>query len=145
MTHIFTIGHSNNSAQEFGALLTKHGIQAIADVRSSPFSRHAPHFNKIELRDFLKSIGVAYVFCDKIDPLDSTKIQTIGLYSHGELVKNISYELKDTPCNNVVGGNYCCYINEIQKYFPQDQLLVDLHAESYAGCIARRHSFGQRR
>ncbi len=36
---IFTIGHSNHSIEQFVALLQQHGITALADVRSAPYSR----------------------------------------------------------------------------------------------------------
>lgn len=59
---LFTIGHSNLSIEEFVGLLTKHGVTAIADVRSSPYSRYLPHFNREPLKQALSAIGVAYVF-----------------------------------------------------------------------------------
>lgn len=34
----------------------------IADVRSSPFSRHMPHFNRDALQASLKASGILYVF-----------------------------------------------------------------------------------
>ncbi len=33
---VFTIGHSNSEIGKFVALLKQHGVQALADVRSSP-------------------------------------------------------------------------------------------------------------
>lgn len=62
---LFTIGHSNLDVQSFLALLTKHAITAIADVRSVPASRFSPHFNEDALRRSLSSIGVKYVFLGK--------------------------------------------------------------------------------
>ena len=59
---IFTVGHSNHSVEKFLNLLKQNGVSAIADVRSSPFSRHLPHFNQSFLRKSLASEGVAYVF-----------------------------------------------------------------------------------
>lgn len=46
-------------------LLQKHGITAIADVRSSPYSLHNPQFNREELRGALKNAGILYVFLGK--------------------------------------------------------------------------------
>jgi uncharacterized protein (DUF488 family) len=43
-------------------LLTANGITAIADVRSQPFSRRNPQFNKDRLAAELASHGIAYVF-----------------------------------------------------------------------------------
>jgi uncharacterized protein (DUF488 family) len=59
---IFTIGHSNHALAEFLALLEKHGITAVADVRSHPFSRRNPHFNREELEPALRQLGTVYVF-----------------------------------------------------------------------------------
>lgn len=59
---IFTIGHSNNSYEEFMRRLRVQGITAIADVRSSPFSRHQPHFNRDLLKSELRMDNIAYVF-----------------------------------------------------------------------------------
>ncbi|MEG4456370.1 DUF488 domain-containing protein [Microcoleus sp. N9_A1] len=62
---LFTIGHSNLSIEAFVLLLQKHGITAVADVRSHPFSRYLPHFNKSEITASLSSTGIQYVFLGK--------------------------------------------------------------------------------
>ncbi|MBE9122668.1 DUF488 domain-containing protein [Tychonema sp. LEGE 07199] len=62
---LFTIGHSNQSIESFLLLLKKHGITAVADVRSHPFSRYLPHFNKSEITAFLSAAGIQYVFLGK--------------------------------------------------------------------------------
>jgi uncharacterized protein (DUF488 family) len=59
---VFTIGHSNHSLDEFLALLRQHKVSAIADVRSSPFSRIHPQFNRGLLKRMLRKSGIAYVF-----------------------------------------------------------------------------------
>ena len=65
-THpVFTIGHSTHSAEAFLALLRQHQVEAVADVRSSPFSRFNPQFNREALEQFLKTNGIRYVFLGK--------------------------------------------------------------------------------
>lgn len=59
---LFTVGHSTHSADYFMALLRRHNITAICDVRSSPRSRMNPQFDQGELRDTLKGKGIEYVF-----------------------------------------------------------------------------------
>jgi uncharacterized protein (DUF488 family) len=59
---LFTIGHSNHELAVFGALLQRHAVTAVADVRSTPYSRRCPHFNKQRLRAALQDEGIAYVF-----------------------------------------------------------------------------------
>jgi hypothetical protein len=43
---IFTIGHSTYSYEHFLILLQQHQIEYLIDVRSAPYSRIAPQFNK---------------------------------------------------------------------------------------------------
>lgn len=62
---IFSIGHSNHSIEQFVALLQQHGITALADVRSAPYSRFHPQFNKDALERSLKAAGIRYVFLGK--------------------------------------------------------------------------------
>lgn len=59
---IYTIGHSNHSLECFIDLLRKHDIQAVADVRSAPYSGWTPQFNRKPLEAGLKKEGIAYVF-----------------------------------------------------------------------------------
>src|SRR5205809_226859 len=59
---VFTIGHSNLDLPKFVALLKQHGIEAIADVRSSPYSQYNPQFNREPLQRVLREQGISYVF-----------------------------------------------------------------------------------
>jgi uncharacterized protein (DUF488 family) len=59
---IWTIGHSNTEVDEFVSNLREHHIDAVADVRSWPRSRHAPWFDQDAIRDALKAAGVQYVW-----------------------------------------------------------------------------------
>lgn len=59
---LLTIGHSNHSWPVFLDLLVRHGVTAIADVRSQPYSRFNPHFKRERLAELLKEAGLGYVF-----------------------------------------------------------------------------------
>lgn len=62
MAELFTIGHSNHSIKSFIELLHLHGVTALADVRSHPYSRYLPHFNQTEIKSALLDAGISYVF-----------------------------------------------------------------------------------
>ena len=59
---IFTIGHSSLTYEAFFALLSEHGIQYLVDVRSQPYSRHVPHFNRETVQAEAEARGVDYRF-----------------------------------------------------------------------------------
>jgi uncharacterized protein (DUF488 family) len=62
MDKLFTIGHSNHEIDRFLDLLEMHGITAVCDVRSSPYSRYNPQYNRELLQAALKQRRIAYVF-----------------------------------------------------------------------------------
>jgi uncharacterized protein (DUF488 family) len=62
---VVTIGHSTLSYENFLARLNSSNVTALADIRSVPFSRQYPQFNRNELRDQLRRDGIAYVFLGK--------------------------------------------------------------------------------
>ncbi len=64
MSHpsIYTIGHSTHAIEWFIQLLRSHAITALGDVRSAPYSRRNPQFNREPLGEALKEAGISYVF-----------------------------------------------------------------------------------
>jgi uncharacterized protein (DUF488 family) len=61
-TGMYNIGHSVHSIDTFIALLKETRVAAIADVRSTPYSRWRPQFNRDTLRNSLTEHGITYVF-----------------------------------------------------------------------------------
>ena len=59
---ILTIGHSNHPLETFLGLLARHRVTALADVRSTPFSRFNPHFNRKRLAAALEGRGIEYLY-----------------------------------------------------------------------------------
>jgi uncharacterized protein (DUF488 family) len=62
---VLTIGHSSHSWERFVELLRSAHVTAVGDVRTSPYSRLYPHFNRDDLREELRSDGISYVFLGK--------------------------------------------------------------------------------
>lgn len=59
---LYTIGHSTHSVERVIELLRRHGVTAVADVRSQPYSRMNPQFNREAFSSRLRDAGIAYVF-----------------------------------------------------------------------------------
>jgi uncharacterized protein (DUF488 family) len=57
---IYTIGHSNHTIESFIALLRRHAIEVLVDVRSQPYSRYVLHFNREPLAHALREQGFTY-------------------------------------------------------------------------------------
>jgi len=59
----YTIGHSVLPVVAFVRILKKNGIDCIIDVRTAPYSRHNPQFNREHLQHELESAGIEYLHC----------------------------------------------------------------------------------
>ncbi len=58
---LFSVGHSNQSIEEFYQLLESQRIDCILDVRSMPYSKYTPQYNEEALKGWLNQHGVLYV------------------------------------------------------------------------------------
>src|SRR5437868_7123062 len=59
---LLSVGHSNHDWPSFLDLLRGAGVTAVADVRSSPYSRRLPEYNRGALEGALRANGLAYVY-----------------------------------------------------------------------------------
>ena len=85
------------------------------------------------LAQYLAQIfGVDYVIIDKLGS-QITQAETVALYVKGDIVPNMLYDLKGTPCDGVMNGKLCAHPKNVQQLFPDDYLLVEMQVESYAG------------
>lgn len=71
---IFTIGYGNRDVFDFLKILKKHKIQFLIDVRSSPFSKMNPNFNKETIQSLSLKHNIKYAFLG----------ETLGGLPHGE-------------------------------------------------------------
>jgi uncharacterized protein (DUF488 family) len=65
MIKLYTIGHSNQSLNQFIHLLEDNGVMTLVDVRSAPYSRYNPHFNRENLEAALREHDIQYAYAGK--------------------------------------------------------------------------------
>ncbi|MBW1696630.1 MAG: DUF488 domain-containing protein [Deltaproteobacteria bacterium] len=85
--HLYTIGHSNRSFEEFLAILSDHNIKTVVDVRRFPSSRKFPHFNSDNLQKLLDTNFIHYRWFESLGGYRRTLVranfQNAGLQSPG--------------------------------------------------------------
>jgi uncharacterized protein (DUF488 family) len=85
---IFTIGHSNHPLERFVALLERHRISLLADIRRFPDSRKHPHFNRERLESSLRTEGIGYEW---IEELGDRRSSAHDLESPNQGLRNESF------------------------------------------------------
>ncbi|MBF0228927.1 MAG: response regulator [Desulfamplus sp.] len=86
-----------------------------------------------------KTLDMDFVCIDRLEG-DGLNATTLAVWSYGKFEDNITYALKDTPCGEVVGKTVCCFPASVCQFFPKDQVLQELKAESYVGVTLFSHT-----
>ncbi|MEI7728193.1 MAG: PAS domain S-box protein [Verrucomicrobiota bacterium] len=121
--------------------ITEHkGIGEVQTflAQTSRGTTEEPFFNALA-RYLAKSLGMDFVCIDHLEG-DGLNARTVALWHDGHFEDNVTYALKDTPCGDVVGKEVCCFPASVCQFFPRDQVLWDLHAESYVGVTLWGHT-----
>ena len=79
-----------------------------------------------------EKLDLEYALVDELLP-GQKRARTVGLYAAGKIVPDVEYDLRGTPCENVMGKNLCFYPRGVQQLFPEDSILQQMAAESYMG------------
>jgi len=77
--HIYTIGHSTRSIEDFLNILKHYAINELVDIRSIPKSRHNPQFNEKELAHVLRNHHINYRHQKNLGGLRHTTSHSINM------------------------------------------------------------------
>ena len=97
---------------------------ASADIGTS--------FLKSLVEHLAKTLQVKYAFIGQLDA--PNKIKTLFFVSDNQLVDNVEYDVRHSPCEQVINNQVLCtYPQAVQQSFPLDTLSVKMGVESYSG------------
>jgi signal transduction histidine kinase len=90
------------------------------------------YFNNL-VQSLASVFGIRYAFIGKIEEETPKTLRTIALWDRDKISENMTFILKGTPCEKVIGQEAGFYPKNVQKYFPHDRYLLDLGIHSYLG------------
>jgi PAS domain S-box-containing protein len=105
-------------------------FQAFLGSTSAGFAGEA--FFPALARYLSGALDMFYVCIDRLEG-DGMTAQTLAVWCDGQFQDNVSYQLRDTPCGDVVGKKVCCFPANVCGLFPRDAVLQELGAQSYIG------------
>jgi uncharacterized protein (DUF488 family) len=110
--HVWTVGHSTRSAEQFGGLLLAHKIKTLVDVRSFPGSRRYPQFNKAALAEYLVTLQIKYVHAPALggrrEPTagsQNTAWKNASFRAYADYMETDSFKLGITDLIDLAGKN----------------------------------------
>ena len=118
----WTIGHSTHPPEVFVRLLQQHGVEVVVDVRTSPFSRFNPQFNRENLLRGLREEGIQYLF--------------LGEQLGGKPDVDEFYDLEGHVLYGRMAGSpmFECGLAQLVERAQRSRLVVMCSEEDPAGC-----------
>ena len=89
------------------------------------------------VRHLAGTLNAKYSFVAECTTAAKTHLRTLAFWTGSGFGENVTYPLKGTPCEHVVGGETCIFPEQVQTLFPSDRDLVTLEAEGYVGVPLR--------
>lgn len=68
------------------------------------------------------------------------RLRTVAVWGRGEMLENLEYDLRGTPCERVTVTGVCSFTTGVQALFPEDSMLGELEVDSYIGTPLRDSS-----
>jgi len=107
--------------------------RALSELRRDLASVTGEDFLQALVLRLSQALGVAHAFVGERLESPAGRMRTLALCSDGRVVRNVVYELTETPCQQVLRGGEGCYPTAVRKQFPNDQMLVEMDVDSYCG------------
>ncbi|WP_206485992.1 EAL domain-containing protein [Thalassotalea sp. G2M2-11] len=120
-------------------ILRDHDLQPQSILEARSKVEDWRQLGNSQLRHIRKLIGTLYQdskadFVMLALPIEGGKSakSLVGIQD-GKFFDELIYDLKGTPCDITAKGKICTHKKDIQKLYPEDKMLVEMSAESYAG------------
>jgi len=85
------------------------------------------------VRHLAQALKVRYAFVGEWRQEAPDTVRTLAFWSGSTLAEPFEYNLRNTPCDNVVNQRLRLYASGAQRLFPEDQYLVQMDVDSYCG------------
>tara|TARA_R110001592_G_scaffold25598_1_gene97092 strand:- start:2305 stop:5475 length:3171 start_codon:yes stop_codon:yes gene_type:complete len=74
-----------------------------------------------------------YAFVGTFDNKEQTRIKTLSVWENGQAGHNFTYNLKGTPCEDVLNNAMELVAQQAATRYPDDEMLISMSIESYYG------------
>jgi len=112
-------------------------LYKLADTVRLLFENTASEYGKEYFRQIVlqlaDSLGADFAFIGELDKDKTNIINTLVFGKKGKIIENKTYQLANTPCENVVDKVPCFYTLNVAKQFPKDTFLSKNGIEAYLG------------
>ncbi len=111
----------------------KRAEEVVRNIAEGVSASTGEIFFQSLVRQLAQMLEMDFVLVGELIDQIEENVETVAVWAHNDIVDNFTYELANTPCQNVVGQALCCYPENVQEQFPLDQMLQEMNVECYVG------------
>jgi PAS domain S-box-containing protein len=62
-----------------------------------------------------------------------TRVRTLAFWDQGAICDNVEWDLEGTPCETIVSGEFCHFVDHVAELFPRDRPLAEKGIRGFMG------------
>lgn len=90
-------------------------------------------FNRWLVSYVQHALGAASVYIGEVRGADRDRVRTVAVCQEGQIAENFTYELRGTPCNEVISQGLCAHPHDVATLYPDAERLVEMGIHAYVG------------
>lgn len=111
----------------------KHLENALNTIACfDPFSNISEYYKNC-VENIARVYNTRYAFIGLYSDESLQRITTQAVWANGEFIDNFEYELKGTPCADIINMKVELIPKDAARLYPEDIMLLDMNVESYFG------------
>ncbi|WP_432821579.1 putative bifunctional diguanylate cyclase/phosphodiesterase [Trichloromonas sp.] len=92
------------------------------------------------VRSLAETTHADYAFVARFTDESRKRVKTVSVFSHGQHVENLEFDLEGTPCGIAIKEGFGCFPEKLRQLFPLDHLAVQMEIDNYVGIALNDHS-----
>jgi len=111
----------------------KRAEEVVRNIAEGLSAETGEIFFQSLVRHLAHMLEMDYALVGELISPREENVETVAVWANNDIVDNFTYELANTPCQNVVGQALCSYPEKVQEQFPLDHMLQEMNVASYVG------------
>src|SRR6185295_13052102 len=109
----------------------RDGEERLRAIVEGTSSTTGTDFLRSLVRHLAIALGMEYAFVSELADETMTRMRLLVLWEKDDYRDPFEYDLRGTPCEEVVGKQLSCRPSDVWRLFPEDRWIVQTRIESY--------------
>jgi len=124
-----------SAASPLGATEASPEIALLRSIVAGTATTSGSEFFASLVEHLAAGVGTKYAFIAEF--LGDNRVRTLAFWMGDRIGEDVEWDVRGTPCEDVIGGSLCHHPTGVSELFPDDEPLVQMKIDSYLGVPLR--------